>query len=261
MNISRIQVIGQSHVKALREASEIRSLNFCETEETDIAIHWLLKERANGTKIGDVPLQTSLERAGELGPTDLLAVTILGSFHNAVGLLNHESPFTVLSENEKMSPKDIQETMIPHHVMRDIFRSQIAGPKLRRIRESTVAPIFHLATPPPKKDEDFILNRVNSYRSRSAHKSGISPSQFRLKLWQMEMEVLSESCAEFGITLLPPPPWTTDAEGYLEPVCYAPDATHANAFYGELVLRQLENLVGQELVEQRPMSQECADVG
>lgn len=246
MSNHRIQVLGQSHVQALREASQIRSLKSGEDKETTIAIHWLLKEKANGLDIGDVPLQTSLKLAGELGPTDLLAVSILGTFHNAVGLLNHERPFTVLSEEEKTAPEDIRETVIPHHVMRDLFKTRIIAKKLKNIRESTTAPIYHLAPPPPKKNPDVILDGIRSRRRRSARKSGVAPAPFRLKLWKMEMDVLSEVCNAFDITLLAPPDQAIDSKGYLRSLCYAPDATHANALYGELVLRQLENLVGQE---------------
>ncbi|WP_417682150.1 hypothetical protein [Roseibium sp.] len=245
MNNPRIQVFGQSHVQALREASQIRSLKSGENKETDITIQWLLKEKANGIQIGDVPLQISLQRAGELGPTDLLAVSILGTFHNAVGLLNHKHPFTVLSEDEKTAPEDIPETLIPHRVMRDIFKSRMIAKKLKNIRESTIAPIYHLAPPPPKKNSDVILDGIRSSRNRAARRSGIAPAPLRLKLWKMEMDVLSEVCREFDITLLPPPDQATDSKGYLRSLCYAPDATHANALYGELVLRQLENLVGQ----------------
>ena len=244
MSRSRIQVIGQSHVQALREASQIRTHNFCEIEETDIVINWLLKERANGANVGDTPLQASLELAAELGPADLLAVSVYGGFHNVVGLLNHETPFTVLPGGADMPPEEVPEFVVPYHVMMDLFKSHLNGQKLRRFRESTNAPIYHLATPPPKKDADFILKRVNAYRSRSARQSGLAPAAFRLKLWQMEMEVLADCCEELGIALLPPPRGTTDEEGYLLPVCYSPDATHANALYGELVLRQLENLLG-----------------
>jgi hypothetical protein len=244
-SVRRIQVLGQSHVQALREASQIRSLKSGENKDTNIALHWLLKEKADGINIGDVPLQTSLKLAGELAPTDLLAVSILGTFHNTVGLLNHEYPFTVLSEDERMLPENIRETVIPHHVMKDIFKNRMTTKKLKNIRESTIAPIYHLAPPPPKKNADVILSGFRSRKKRSARKRGVAPAPLRLKLWEMEMDVLSEVCNEFDITLLPPPDGAIDGKGYLRSICYAHDATHANALYGELVLRQLENLLGQ----------------
>ena len=45
--------------------------------------------------------------------------------------------------------------------------------------------------------------------------------------------------AEDEVPVLPPPPGTQTADGFLAPECYAEDATHANAEYGRAVLQQV----------------------
>ena len=79
-----------------------------------------------------------------------------------------------------------------------------------------------------------------SYRARLVAEAGVNRAATRLKLWKLEMRVLAYLCAEWTIQLLLPPAEAQTAEGFLKPEYYANDATHANAAYGELVLRQLE---------------------
>lgn len=71
--------------------------------------------------------------------------------------------------------------------------------------------------------------------------------RIRLAIWIIEMEEVSNLLGRLDIAVLPVPAEAIDADGFLLPDFSANDATHANAAYSELVLRQIERLgIGQE---------------
>lgn len=227
-----ITIAGDSHTQACRQALTLRP----NAEGFDIV--WIKgPEGSAAAKNGDIDFGELVERVSDR--REPIAMSLLGNLSNAVGLAVHDQPFYVMVDGEEGDGE-----MITRGAMRDLFESRIRPTSRRflRLRQSTPAPIYHLATPPPKGDQERLQALLKNH-GRKVNR----PAQ-RLALWQIEMEVVRDLCAEWGVEFIEPPAASRDSHGFLRPEYYAADITHANAAYGELVLRQLEELVADRVV-------------
>jgi len=236
-------IVGSSHTKALREANE--SCDGSEINFSEINIHWLINDKHSGTSpaLGDTHFSDIVPKIRDLRTTDLFFMTILGTFHNIIGLLRHDVNFDVFKIGDRYDEYSVYPTIIPRRAVEDMIRENIeTNTSIRRLKKETVASCFHLATPPPKGDNQYISDHARNYRGQSVKEIGINPPDLRLKLYNIEMSVLAEVCREWGIGFVPAPSEALTADGFLKPEFYANDATHANPAYGALVLRQLADL-------------------
>jgi hypothetical protein len=171
----------------------------------------------------------------------MMVISIAGGLHNVVGLLRHEKPFDVFTRGEETMTLAEGCVVVPENVLWDVFKVMTeTNKKIAALRNKARCRLYHLATPPPKEDGGFITARIGRYRDRLVAEAGLNHAATRLKLWKLEMRVLAHLCAHWSMQLLLPPAEAQTTEGFLKSEYYADDATHANAAYGELVLRQLE---------------------
>jgi hypothetical protein len=229
----RIFVFGDSHTRAILQAAEIASC-----DDVSIDVHWMRTEK-DGKVQGDLDYEDAKAVASSLEPTDLMAISLLGTRHNLVGLLRHEQPFTVHGTDG--APCSDEGELIPRAVMEDVFAA--ASQKNKRIaelRNLSRAPVYHLVTPPPKGDNDYLKSRI---MSKVAGEFDVSPAALRLALWQLEMQAVKRVCEGWNVLLLPAHPQAFDEHGFLKHEYYASDATHANRAYGALVLEQLRGVL------------------
>ena len=70
----------------------------------------------------------------------------------------------------------------------------------------------------------------------------------RVAAWDALQECLQETAEAAGAQFLAIPAGAQDPDGLLMPEYCAPDATHANAAYGRLVVHALHALVGARAV-------------
>ncbi|HEX2873516.1 MAG TPA: hypothetical protein VHP33_19795 [Polyangiaceae bacterium] len=241
MSEKKVLVVGDSHTQALAKAHGARAGRQLKSDDVLFEINWLAKP---DNSRGDLPFADALDRAASLGPDDVLVISVAGALHNGIGLLRHEKPFDFFTrDDETMTPAE-GCVVVPENALWDTFKI-MAEPnkKITGLRAKARCPAYHLATPPPKEDNDFIMARVTRYRDRLVAEAGVNAAATRLKLWKLEMRVLAHLCDQWSIRLLLPPAEAQTAEGFLKPEYWANDATHANAAYGELVLRQLEAVV------------------
>ena len=63
---------------------------------------------------------------------------------------------------------------------------------------------------------------------------GISPANFRLKVWRVHARIMRKLCDETGITFCPPPTQGLDADGFIRPEMVG-DLFHANENWGTLL--------------------------
>ena len=61
-----------------------------------------------------------------------------------------------------------------------------------------------------------------------------------MKLWRLYSSLVDETCRSDDIRFLATPPDVFDDKGFLHPDGYPKDATHGNAWYGERVIRTVE---------------------
>ena len=241
-----IFIFGDSHTSALSKASKnMENIN----QNIEFDINWILSEKPNRVVRGNLRLNDALEKVTSLKNNDVVIISLLGTTHNIVGLLQHEEPYSIFNDNKfsELISLNGQLHLIPSNVMFDFFyEHQKRNKSILKIKEKSAIKVFHLMTPPPKKDQDFLQNRIKRYRGRIAKEVGITPPNIRRNLWYLEMQALSLFCSDHNISLIPPPEETISSDGFLKKKYYANDATHANADYGELVLQQLVRIVNGE---------------
>ena len=236
----KIFVYGDSHTRAIKvgAARFPKDVEF----ETEFAIHWLLTEK-NGVSRGDLAFKDAKSVVATLQPGDIFVISLLGNAHNIFGLLKHEHPICVLDmqSHENISPGF---ELIPSNTMQDLFYSFCESNKrVVELKNQSTVPVFHLMTPPPKEDSEYIISKISQSRNTVIGVHDLNSPNVRLALWKLEMSALNRFCKKIGIMLIPPPSEAISVQGFLKPEFYGGDATHANRGYGELVLQQLKQLV------------------
>lgn len=242
MSEKKVLVVGDSHTQALAKAHQARAGRSPQSGDVRFDINWLAKPNKSR---GDLPLADAFERAASLQPDDVMVISIAGALHNGLGLLQHQKPFDFFTGGDETMTLAEGCVVVPEKVLWDVIEVMTEpNKKIAGLRARARCRVYHLATPPPKEDGAFILAQAGRYRDRLVAEAGVNRAATRLKLWKLEMRVLAHLCGEWTIRLLLPPAEAQTTEGFLKPEYYANDATHANAGYGELVLRQLEAVAG-----------------
>jgi hypothetical protein len=235
----KVFVVGDSHTHALAKAQEARAERQPKSDDVHFDINWLAS-RKRGLSRGNLELADAFERAARLQPDDVMAISLAGTLHIVLGLLEHDKPFDVFTPGDESMTLAEGRVVVPENALWDMLMGGMPSKKIDMLREKARCPVYHLATPPPKEDCEFILAWSVLYHGRVVAEAGLNPAATRLKLWKLEMRVLAHLCAGRSMSLMLPPVEAQTPEGFLKPEYYANDAAHANAAYGELVLRQLE---------------------
>ena len=242
MSRTNILVFGDSHTDALKRAHKQLGAS---SGNAHIRV-LRLSSIKNGKEIGDVSLDTATSIVADSTTDDLVASTIGGNQHQVFGLVQHPMAFDFIEPGSPSLHDSQQCVLIPYHTIWAVFESRLRGrdgQRLTTLRAATGRPIYHLTPPPPKESAAHILQRYETaFEEAGLAAKGVTPALIRLKLWRLQCAVLQSLCTEWDIRLLPPPEGTQTPEGFLKPEYYKNDATHANAAYGELVLRQLEGV-------------------
>jgi hypothetical protein len=235
----KVFVVGDSHTHALAKAQEARAGRQPKSGNVQFDVN-CLATRKGGVSRGDLEVADALERAARLEPDDVMVISIAGTLHNVLGLLEHEKPFDVFTRGDESMTLAEGRVVVPANALLDMLMGAMLDKRIVTLRRKARCPVYHLAPPPPKEDGGFIIARTARYRDRLVAEAGLNPAGTRLKLWKLEMRALAHRCAEWTMHLMLPPVEAQTPEGFLKTEYYANDATHANAAYGELVLRQLE---------------------
>lgn len=234
---TKIFVFGDSHTRALSKAA---AQYYSDDSLYEYSIHWMLTIK-NEKQRGDLSIEDACESIKKLAGNDILAISLLGTTHNIIGLVKHNQPYWLFepgSTKDEINPAD---EIIPRNAIWDMFERRTGTSKrIEILKKCSSVRVFHIMPPPPKEDNEFISSKTSRYRDNNVADTGIAPPELRLRLWKIELQVLDKICKEWGITLLPPPIETLDDNGFLKQEFYAEDATHANSEYGALILKQLE---------------------
>jgi hypothetical protein len=224
----RILVLGNSHTRALAPD---------EVERDILEVRWI-KTRYDA-RFGDTSVAEAAELARNLQAQDCLVIMYFGTIHNIVGLLNHETPFTLVTAEDCDDVRTGAATLIPLNAMRAYLSDMIAADQtVRTLAEAAQCRVLH-PMPPPPKETPAAPTPDKAYRGRSIEDVGFSPAPRRRALWRLERDVLEAQLAKLGVELLDPPSDAMDQRGFLKPDYHASDVTHANKRYGRLVLDQI----------------------
>lgn len=236
----RIIVIGDSHTHAIKRALKTRHGLHPAHVEIEAYRYSRIK---NGKTIGDLSAEQVIECVAELGSDDLVVSTIGGNQHQTLSLVQHPVPFSMFLPEESVPSESDPDCIIPYAQLWDVFERGLRGKdgiRLQQLREAARCRVIHLVPPPPKADAVHILKRHETdFAKAGILDKGISPASLRLKMWQLQTNVMKKLTGEWGVELLLPPLQALDAQGFLAPVYYAEDATHANTDYGALQVAQI----------------------
>lgn len=240
MSEPTILLFGDSHAYAVQRAIEKRE---GKGRTTPVRAYRLAKIK-NGKQQGDKSLEDFLEIVRPLAPTDIVLSMIGGNQHAVFSTIQHPQKFDFLAPGARPGSEEGAE-IIPYRVLASFFERGIRnrdGKSLEALRHATEARVIHIIPPPPKADNDFIQRYHESiFANEGITAQGVSSPQLRLKFWTLQKRVLETLCEELNIELMLPPSVARDHRGFLASDYYANDATHANYFYGELLLREVED--------------------
>jgi hypothetical protein len=196
--------------------------------------------------IDGISEEEAIERLMSAGPDALLFSAIGGNQFNAFGMIQHTTPFDFVEPELPQAPLREDALKIPVAVLEQMFTGFIGGKdgtQLLRLRRAFGGRFFHLAPPPPKEDDAFVLRTADTYfRERNIAMARVNPAYLRLKLWLLQVRVTEAFCRENDIGMLRPPAEAKTTSGFLAPNYYGTDATHANALYGGLVLDMIDQI-------------------
>ena len=208
-----------------------------------MSAHRLLKEK-NGVQMGTTSFEAFLKLVARLRPKDLVVSMIGGNQHAVYSTIQHPRPFDFFNPDVESMDEGVVE-IIPYRALEDVFDKGLRmgdGRSLEALRSATVARVVHILPPPPKHDNEHIVQNHETMFAKDLPEQGVSSPELRLKFWMLQKRVLMQICGELGIEVMMPPAQTVDEAGFLRPDFYAKDATHGNWLYGERVLREIERL-------------------
>ena len=178
---------------------------------------------------------------GALDPAIDVAVVWNGNQHHAQFLIDQVPPIAVWDDaRERVSAAG---RLLPRTQFRALWEPTVQPlidvlPALSQSRRTVI-----VGTPPPKASALVRANlSTEKWFEPTATALGleladlpITAEMTRLALWRLLQGRLCEIAADAGVSFLPAPELAATADGFLHAELSSPDATHANAAYGDLV--------------------------
>ena len=227
----RVVVLGHSHMMAIAHAALERP-EFRTIQLLDPAFDPVLAEGQINQAVIDAFLAE---------PFDAVALTLGGNEHVVLGLVEHPQPFdfTFVDGEDLGDAASARERVPVELVRRAIGRMLIYSRQfLEKFRALTDAPMYLLEPPPPIRSDKHLLEYGGVF-VKEMEARGIAPPRLRHKLWTLQTDIYADMAAAIGVTYLRAPPEAIDPDGMLAERAWNLDATHANPWYGSLVLEQL----------------------
>lgn len=246
-------VVGNSHVGAIQRALKARptSPQTNAIEAINRRHERFMPEFENGKKKLNRALEQQISHA--VRPRNAILVSCVGgNQHNILGLARHEKPFDFISPERPDLPIDKGARLIPYTALRDILtaRTKKEFRIIQMMHDLAPGRFYHLESPPPSALDDlgaaYIANWTENFGGTTA-----APAFLRLKVWRLHSHIVRDFCESSGITFVPAPAEAIDANGYRVDAATDVDepsaVTHANAWYGELVLKQIDALIAEHV--------------
>jgi hypothetical protein len=241
----RIAVFGDSHTAALQSAKEFPDRSHVYEH---VRLYRVLKEK-DGRAIGDTTLGKFCQVIRGYSASDFVFSAVGGNQYAVVSTVRSPVEYDFLTSPEDEDFAGEGAAIIPFRALAGHIEKGIrgtVGPVLREIRAATTARVFHLAPPPPKKDNEFIARHFESrFANQGIADLGPTRPELRLKCWKVQLDRLAKLCEELGVELVMPPWRAMTPDGYLGQRCYAKDVTHGNRRYGEYVLKDILEITGR----------------
>ena len=242
-------MIGQSHVAAIRAAAKVHRETYPDEPRTRV-IHTLEEVHApefEGVSRGDYSqarfgrrLVAAIE--DQLARHDPRVASVIGgNVHNVLALMRHPRPFDFLLSGEEGPPPDVGAEMVPEALVRAALEERLRADfaRLRLLRE-VAGPFIHIESPPPVRDETFILERAEHwFRDRAQGEMAVAGAGVRWRMWRLLSRLTREAVERLGGRFMPVPEAVRGADGFLR-LDHAADPTHGNAVFGAAVIAALD---------------------
>ena len=248
-------VVGHSHIIAmqgaadlLRDAGEARHLRFIQLLDADHSPN-VEPGPAGMTLASALRERLDTEIAAAAGPA--LFQSISGNEYHFIGLVNHPRRFDFVLPSAPHLPIEPDAEIIPFDLMHAGLKNSMeyALVILACLRRVTKLPIWHIQSPPPVPSNAEIAAHPQQFGDAIAS-HGVAPPFLRLKLWRLQSEIYRNACVEHGISFMAVPEAALDADGFMRPEGWHQDPTHANYWYGRLVLDQIEDILASQFKAQ-----------
>jgi hypothetical protein len=170
---------------------------------------------------------------------DMLCLSIRGNEHNVFSLFEHPSPYDVGGNVQD----DKMRVAIPSAVFEDVLLKKLSGITpmtegiVKRFPDTRMAII---CPPPPIEDFEKVVYFPEVLKEK-LH-LGRSPLSLRLAAYKVQARYYEDLAKKFGMEFLPPPTEAIAESGLLASRYSGGDPTHANRYYGGLVVDQIRAL-------------------
>lgn len=234
----RVLIVGHSHVLCLSDYLATTDHDHVKTIQLRTALNHEQEFVAHRT------LHFELRSALAGPPPDSICLCMAGNLHNRVASVEHPRPFTVLFPGANPQ-KDKDRWLIPYQVMLQSFQQLLRGwlkmanavyhlfPQARR---------FYFNPPPPLQDWSGIDELPEQLEEMLY--LGHPPADLRLRLYQLQTDLLRRYAESRGAQFIDTPPSTLDAEGFLAREFFDNDPTHANSRYAEVLYAHIMKCIG-----------------
>lgn len=235
-----ILFVGESHTMALAGALA-RAAGGRAIEILDIRpFRPVVVDGAGGLAFAE-GIGAALDRL--LRPDTVVVSYIGGNKHNAMSLIAQPVPFDFHVPGREDLGLDETAQFIPEAAIRESLRSRMEGEikAITLLRRHVGRRILHAETPPPLGDAAHILASADTFfRQNGIADLGVAPPRLRLKTWLLQRRILQDLCRTIDVAYLELPPEVFGEDGLLRREAYGRDATHANPWFGERVIRHVE---------------------
>lgn len=249
MPTSSILIAGHSHVAALGVPLVRDGYELLRIGHGDVPIFGL---------VGGWPLEDTdyWEQVAHHAEGRVVAILWRGNQHFHHFLIMPDAGFDFVLDSEPQLDVDPHRPLVPEATVIEFMRADMID--LDAIIEAIHAAggqVVLCGTPPPKGDAGFVREKIlhEGYFRKTAEELGadletieISPPRLLYKLWKVMQNSLRDVATRHGARFMPVPETLQTSDGFLHPDYYAGDVTHANRAYGDVVLRQLAQLISPD---------------
>lgn len=171
-------------------------------------------------------------------PANAIFCCLGGTEYNLLGLIESVQPFDFFgSEDDTLLPgRQAVANGVVRHALASRMRSAFS--RTDAVKEQYDCPVTYVAPPPPVaqiEDTDKLPRAFVPHLEK-----GISPASVRMKLYNLQIQLLDEHCKANSMHLMRAPDQTVDESGYLLREFWDNDPTHGNYLYGSAVLDQMK---------------------
>jgi len=245
-------LIGFSHAGALRVAQLARVERKAATSQLTTIFLFpkydpLLKV-TDGKHTLHEDIEPDLRRTVEELKPQFIIGAFWGNQNYFPSTANSPRRFDFVLPSEPDLPTDAAAEIVPYDLMLGFVRDHftLVGRLIAATQKITRLPLYLLPAPPPVDDLSAISGGKFDVQMESlVAEHGFAPGWLRYKFWRLCHSVHQEKAAAAKVEVLPIPAEAVDERGFRRPEHYSKDWIHANAAYGEFMLKQCDALLAR----------------